>query len=294
MGIELLDRLKRLAITAMFSDDDLMEMLVLKGGNLLDAIYNIASRASADVDFSLAGEFKKEELGIMEAKIRRALTGTFQTEGFTVFDINFMERPKRAPPGMPEFWGGYRVEFKAIETKRYEELQDDLQSLRRQAAVLGKNQGKKFSIDISKFEYCVSKREVELDEGFTIYVYTPEMIVFEKIRAICQQMEEYGLVVQNHGRSARARDFFDIYTILQHFEVDFTAQENMQLINCIFDAKRVPLQLISLIPNYREFHRPDFASVKDTVKTDVDLKDFDFYYDYIVDKCISLKSLWEI
>jgi predicted nucleotidyltransferase component of viral defense system len=294
MGIELLDRLKRLAIIAMFSDDDLMEMLVLKGGNLLDAIYNIASRASADVDFSLAGEFKKEELGIIEGKIRRALTETFQTEGFTVFDINFMERPKQVPPGMPEFWGGYRVEFKAIETKRYGELQDDLQSLRRQAAVLGKNQGKKFSIDISKFEYCVSKREVELDEGLTIYVYTPEMIVFEKIRAICQQMEEYGLVVQNHGRSARARDFFDIYTILQHFEIDFTAQENMQLINCIFDAKRVPLQLIGLIPNYREFHRPDFASVKDTVKTDVDLKDFDFYYDYIIDKCISLKPLWEI
>jgi predicted nucleotidyltransferase component of viral defense system len=133
-----------------------------------------------------------------------------------------------------------------------------------------------------------------LDEGFTIYVYTPEMIVFEKIRAICQQMEEYGIVVQNHGRSARARDFFDIYTILQHFEVDFTAQVNIHLIKCIFEAKRVPLQLISLIQNYREFHRPDFDSVKDTVKTDVELKDFDFYFDYIVEKCLSLKSIWEI
>jgi hypothetical protein len=35
----------------------------------------------------------------------------------------------------------------------------------------------------------------------TIYVYSPEMIVFEKIRAICQQMEEYGLVVPNSGKS---------------------------------------------------------------------------------------------
>ena len=199
--IELLDRLKRLAIIAMFSDDDLMEVLVLKGGNLLDSIYKIASRASADVDFSLQGEFKKEELGLIEAKIRRALTDTFQAEGFTVFDINFSERPKRVPPGMPEFWGGYRIEFKVIEIKRYEELKGNLRALRTGATVLGRNQEKKFSIDISKFEHCISKRELELDEGFTIYVYSPEMIVFEKIRAICQQMEEYGLVVPNSGKS---------------------------------------------------------------------------------------------
>jgi hypothetical protein len=120
------------------------------------------------------------------------------------------------------------------------------------------------------------------------------MIVFEKIRAICQQMEEYGLVVPNSGKSTWARDFFDIYTILQHFDIDFLSRENTQLLSCIFEAKRVPLQLISLISNYREFHRPDFASVRDTVKADVVLKDFDFYFDYIVEKCNSLKSLWEI
>ena len=45
-----LDRIKRLAIVAMFSDDGLMEKLVLKGGNLLDLVYGISTRASLDVD----------------------------------------------------------------------------------------------------------------------------------------------------------------------------------------------------------------------------------------------------
>jgi hypothetical protein len=69
---------------------------------------------------------------------------------------------------MPEFWGGYRIEFKVIEIKRYEELKGNLRALRTGATVLGRNQEKKFSIDISKFEHCISKRELELDEGFTI------------------------------------------------------------------------------------------------------------------------------
>jgi hypothetical protein len=35
------ERIKSIALTALFSDDDLMEMLVLKGGNALNLIYKI-------------------------------------------------------------------------------------------------------------------------------------------------------------------------------------------------------------------------------------------------------------
>lgn len=294
MDLELLARLKRLAIIAMFSDDDLMDILVLKGGNLLDAIYAIASRSSMDVDFSMPGEFSAEELGLMEAKIRKALTDTFKAEGFTVFDFNFMIRPKKGlSPDLSDFWGGYRVEFKVIETKRYEQLHNDQHSLRMASISLGKSHEKKFLIDISKFEFCASKREMDLEEGYTIYVYSPEMIVFEKIRAICQQMPEYDVVIPQVGKSARARDFFDIYTILQRWKIDFMEQENIELLQNIFAAKRVPLYLIEIIPQYREFHRPDFSSVKDTIKADVELKEFDFYFDYVIDKLVPLKALWK-
>jgi len=295
MDIKLLDRLKRLAIIAMFSDDDLMEMLVLKGGNLLDTIYNIASRASVDVDFSMEGEFQEEDFELIKEKIQRALVGTFEAEGFTVFDLNLLKRPKKDLPSVTcAFWGGYRLEFKVIESSKYEKLKHDQRSLRMGSVTLGKNHERKFIIDISKFEYCAPKREMDLDEGYTIYVYTPEMIVFEKIRAICQQMPEYDAVVPSSGKSARARDFFDIYTILEHYEIDFMAEDNLVLLQNIFVAKKVPLWLIGRIQEYMEFHRPDFASVRDTVKAGTELRDFDFYFNYVIERCAPLKTLWEI
>src|SRR5690349_206651 len=110
MDLELLARLKRLVIIAMFSDDDLMDILVLKGGNLLDSIYAIAYRSSMDVDFSMEGEFSEEEHGRIEAKIRKALSDTFQAEGFTIFDMTFRVRPKKGRSAdLCDFWGGYRV-----------------------------------------------------------------------------------------------------------------------------------------------------------------------------------------
>ena len=46
-----LERIKRLIIIALVSDDYLMETLVLKGGNALSVAYELSSRASFDLDF---------------------------------------------------------------------------------------------------------------------------------------------------------------------------------------------------------------------------------------------------
>lgn len=293
MDIQRLEQIKRLTIIAMFSDDDLMERLVLKGGNALDIVHKVALRASVDVDFSIENEFRKEELELIEAKINKVLQETFRAERYEVFDITFVEKPKRISSDMAEFWGGYVVEFKIIEFDKYKQLAEDYNALRRNATVVGGNQKKKFRIDISKFEYCNPKQEWDL-EGYTIYVYTPEMIALEKLRAICQQMPEYDEEVKDPSRSARARDFFDIYTVLEHFNISLTAKENIELLNNIFDAKRVPLAFIGRIHNYREYHRSDFDAVKDTVKSGIQLRDFDFYFDYVLKKCEALKSLWEV
>ena len=117
------------------------------------------------------------------------------------------------------------------------------------------------------------------------------MIVFEKLRAICQQMPEY---TPNTTKTARARDFFDIYAVIEHFKIDFTLLDNLSLLKNIFEAKKVNLSLIGQINQYREYHRPDFASVEATAKPSVKLKTFDYYFDYVVDKCKCLQSLWEI
>jgi len=289
MDFEHLEKVKKLTIIAMFSDDDLMHKLVLKGGNALDIVHKVAQRGSVDLDFSIENEFK-EELAIIEEKIQKTLRDTFKAEGYEVFDITFVKRPEKISPEMASFWGGYVVEFKIIETAKYKQLASNIQSLRRQATVVGGGQKRKIKIDISKFEYCRTKQESELD-GFTIYVYTPEMIVFEKLRAICQQMPEYAMMVKDPSRSPRARDFFDIYIVLESFKIDLTTAENIDLLKNIFAAKKVPLELIPRIEEYREFHRENFAAVKDTVKMTTQLKDFDFYFNYVVEQCGTLKSL---
>jgi len=52
-----LEQIKKLAVIAMFSDDELMEQLVLKGGNALDLVHRLSTRGSLDVDFSMQSDF---------------------------------------------------------------------------------------------------------------------------------------------------------------------------------------------------------------------------------------------
>ena len=276
----------------MFSDDDLMDMLVLKGGNALDIIYRLAQRSSKDVDFSIANEFSRKDFEKIKSKIENTLKNTFKPEGFIVFDVKLTEKPVRISPDMEKFWGGYQVEFKIIETENYNKHQYDIESLRRNATVIEKNNRKIFRIDISKFEYCDSKQEYDLD-GYTIYVYSPEMIIAEKLRAICQQMPEYSKLVRSPSQSARARDFFDIYTVMTNFEIDLLKKSNKNLIKNIFLAKKVPLNLIAKIKNHREYHRIDFESVQATVKPSIELKAFDYYFDYVLKVCEQLETLWK-
>ena len=49
--------IRRTAITALFSDDMLLDRLVLKGGNALSLVYELTSRTSLDLDFSMANAF---------------------------------------------------------------------------------------------------------------------------------------------------------------------------------------------------------------------------------------------
>ena len=294
LDLEFLERIKTLAIVAMFSDDDLMERLVLKGGNALDIVYKVSTRASIDLDFSVDGDF--DSFDVLRDKISRALRRTFQEQGFVVFDFRIQQAPPVISEDMRDFWGGYQVEFKIIERSKYEEFGGDIDAVRLRALGVGKTKevGKspssKFSIQLSKHEYCRDK-EAHLLEGYTVYVYAPVAFVCEKVRAICQQMPEYVKMVRSHP-SARARDFVDIQTAAEAFRIDFHSKESRQVIRGMFDAKRVPLRLIGEIHRHREFHREDFAAVRATVKPDVQLREFDYYFDYVVDRCAVLEPLW--
>jgi predicted nucleotidyltransferase component of viral defense system len=282
MDRERFKQIKHLAIIALFSDNDLLDMLVLKGGTALE-FYDLDHRLSLDLDFSIDGEFK-QDLSTIREKIEAALQDTFREAGYIVFDVKFKERPNRLSPDLADFWGGYILEFKVIELEKHEQLFAKIDSLRRNATVVGPLNKRTFNIEISKHEYCEPKQDNELN-GYTIYTYPPPMLVCEKIRAICQQMPEYGEIVRSSSQTARARDFYDIYILIERYRIDLTSEGNIDLLKKIFAAKRVPLHLIKKIHETKEFHREDFTSVKATVGDSSGLNDFDFYFNYIVANC---------
>ncbi|MCK5708687.1 MAG: nucleotidyl transferase AbiEii/AbiGii toxin family protein [Candidatus Aureabacteria bacterium] len=292
MKIELkqLENIRKLAIIAMVSDDDLFQRLVLKGGNAIDFIYHAAGRSSLDVDFSMEKDFKKNEIEIFGGKIRKSIEKTYLENGYYPFDIKFTQRPKRKSEQQPNFWGGYLVEFKLLDKNEYESLKTNIEKQRREAIIIDKEGKRIFKIDISKYEFCSKKEKKQLND-YTVYVYTPTMLIFEKLRALCQQMPEYKKII-HCATSPRSKDFVDIYFLNQKYPINIKAKENKNLLLNIFKIKDVPLNFLEKIKNHKEFYRRDYDSVKDTVKTGIKLKSFDFYFNEVLEIIETLKIFW--
>ncbi len=286
-----LEQIKRVAVTAMFADDELFDNLVLKGGNALNLIHQLGSRASLDLDFSMQHDFPESQEEFCQ-RVCLALNKTFIQNGYAVFDVKMEIKPKAITLDMADFWGGYAVEFKLIPLALYEVHKADIVKLRKQAVSIG--QGKKFLIDVSRFEYTVGKQEAYLD-GYRIYVYSPQMIVCEKLRAICQQMPEYGPVIKRaRPGSARARDFLDIHVLMTKLCIDLELEENLRILSGMFQVKRVPISFLGKIAEFREFHRADFPSVLATVDAASKLEEFDYYFDFVLEQVAKLKPLWNV
>ena len=276
--------IRQVTVTAIFSDDWLLDHLVLKGGNALNLVYDLGGRTSLDLDFSMRADFP--DLEDARRRIFHALRERFDAAGYVVFDEQFDPKPRLRGEDAKPWWGGYEVRFKLIEREKYERLKARVEKLRLNAMVTGAGQERTFSIDVSKFEYTEGKAKRELDY-FTIYVYTPEMIAIEKLRAICQQMPEY----EHRGRStARARDFYDIHRVVTKLDVDLAKRDNIELAKHIFAAKRVPLEFLSKIAAQRQFHRRDWPAVQASALDAVD--GFDFYFDFVLSQVDRLKVLW--
>ena len=148
---------------------------------------------------------------MLKRRIFQALTDRFDSAGYVVFDESFEAKPKLDTPDVRPWWGGYELKFKLIDKGKYEALKHRQEKMRIDALVVGPRQERTFIVDLSKHEYTVGKVARELDY-YPIYVYTVEMTVIEKLRALCQQMPEYGLRGRRAG--ARARDFYDIHVVV--------------------------------------------------------------------------------
>ena len=60
----------------------------------------------------------------------------------------------------------------------------------------------------------------------------------------------------------------------------------------MFTLKKVPLELIDKISETYDFHNLDYESLKATVPTHLEVKEFKFYFDFVVEKVKKLNSLW--
>lgn len=267
----------------MFSDDSLMEQLVLKGGNALRVAYGIGNRASLDFDFSLPSDFADPDDA--KRRILGSLRDRFDSAGYVLFDEVFEEIPLWRDDG--ESSKGYSIRFKLIEKERYGRLKGDLPAMQRSAQTVDEGtQQRTFTIEISKDEYCGDKRRVSLDD-YSIYVYSPTMIAIEKLRAICQQMPEYTL---RKYKTSRARDFYDIRTLIEVLGVNLSAPESLELFKRIFAAKEVPLRLLRRIPDYRAFHEAGWAYVVSSAEKAP--APFDSYFDFVIHEIERLEPLW--
>lgn len=288
LGAEL-ETIKKAGIVAMFADDDLMDVLVLKGGNAMDVVLGVHSRASVDLDFSMGQDL---DYAVVRPKLDRALKSTFDLHGYVAFDVRLSPRPGKMPEELAAFWGGYLVEFKLISKRRAGEVDHDVETMRREAIRLG--EGSKFTIDISRHEYVDGKVERELD-GYRIFVYSPEMIVCEKLRAICQQMPEYASIIKRNGLgNQRARDFVDIEALVRKFGVDLASDRAKHIVTEMFAMKRVPLEFLGLIPDTKDFHALGFEEVRAAMRPGVKVEPFDYYFDFVIDQCTRLEALWHM
>ncbi|MBE0564326.1 MAG: nucleotidyl transferase AbiEii/AbiGii toxin family protein [Krumholzibacteria bacterium] len=278
--------IRHTVVTAIFSDDSLSGLLMLKGGNALELVHGVIHRGSLDIDLATPEDLG--DAGEVERRLFAALRGGFGAAGFAVFDERFGPRPRVLGPSKPPTWGGYLAEFKLIARDDARRLGGDIGRMRREAQAIGPGQQRTFRIEISKFEYCAAGMAADVG-GCVVRVYTLEMCALEKLRALCQQMDEYPYTAG--ARRPRARDFYDIQAIVERGNVDLGTAANLELCRAIFAAKDVLPDLLGMLAATREFHRPDWDQVRLTVPGR--LMDFDYYFDYVVRLVVpKLQALW--
>lgn len=278
--------IRDIVLTSIFGNDDLYDKLTLKGGNAL-ALQGVNVRASQDLDFSISHGINLDQQ-TYEPIFEDSLSNGFNTKGYKVINFSFIPKPPKKRLNAPEkgsltdsssiIWGGYHIKFGIIKYDLYNELvQKKANNIGAHAETIGKNK-KLIEIDISKDEYTKNREKKDLN-GFTIYIYTPLMIVYEKVRASCQQLPQYRI----NGQKERARDLFDIYELTStnpSLLEQVTSKNNIDILIRMFEIKLVKFKLLTKLDSYTEQLRSDYENnVIPQIKT-AEKPSFDFLMDY--------------
>lgn len=259
-----------LAIIAIYRNPKLSNELFLKGGSAMRLFDGLTSRQSIDADFSILGEVGDiaEYFDEIEVSLRTA----FNEKGFDLIDFRSIRKPNVKRQDRPEWWGGWACGFKLV---AHEHRGKSLNARRRYALIPAGSNSSIINLDISEHEYC-GKRRTKIIQGVRILGYSREMIVLEKLRAICQQHPEYAYRLSKN----RSRDFYDIHELTVDFDDDFVSRCRFHL-KRVFDAKEVPLWILKELWNdsFIDEQRRGFDQVRDTVIGPV--QDFDVYVEHV-------------
>jgi len=261
-----IDEVIKETIIAIYSDPAPSINLFLKGGSAMRLFDNLTSRLSIDIDFSIDAAVDDETgfFNDMESKIGRR----FRELNFDIIDFNCIKRPKKKSKGQPDWWGGWVIEFKIVSYVH----QGKTPEVQRKNALIpvGANSSK-ITVEISEHEYCKNGRTKSIN-GVEILGYSRELIVLEKIRAICQQHPDY-LYKSSKNRS---RDFYDIYELTANADDDFTHRCSHH-IEKVFNAKGVSVEFLRSLwdEEFIDIQRKGFDQVRNTVQGKV--HNFDVY-----------------
>lgn len=265
-----IDEVLTLTIVGIYRSPLLSKELFLKGGSALRLLDDLTSRLSIDADFSVAESIKGEKKFFNAMKT--SVGAEFRKLKYDIIDFKVEKRPKRKRKGYPALWGGWACEFKLVSFKHRGK---DLVNKRRNALIPEGANSSKIIVEISEHEYCGKKR-IRKIQGVEVLGYSRELLVLEKLRAICQQHPDYLYRLSKN----RARDFYDIYELTEDADNGFAGRCS-EHINKVFEAKEVPLEFISSLwdETFVDEQRRGFDEVRDTVSGDV--HDFDVYLEHL-------------
>lgn len=231
---------------------------------------NLTSRLSIDADFSVNTNIDNESKFFRDLK--SSVGARFRRERFDIIDFEWNRKPKKVRAKYPAWWGGWLCEFKLVS---FQHRGKSLEAKRRNALIPDGANSSKVTVEISKHEYC-GKRRTKTIQGVKIIGYSRELLVLEKIRAICQQHPDYAY----RSSKNRARDFYDIYELTADTDDCFLSACSSQ-IEKVFRAKEVPLTILASLweVDFIDGQRRGFDEVRDTVIGKI--HDFDVYVEHL-------------
>lgn len=257
-------------IIALYRVPELSTTLFLKGGSAMRLFDNLTSRLSIDADFSMAGQIEDDKAFFNAVQLN--IGKHFRELKFDMIDFKWRRKPKRKKSDRPAWWGGWLAEFKLVSLAHRGK---SIEAKRRHALIPEASNTSKIEVEISEHEYC-GKRRTKWIQGVKILGYSRELLVLEKIRAICQQHPDYAYRLSKN----RSRDFYDIYTLTESTDDHFSYRCRHH-IEKVFEAKKVPLTILKDLwsDDFIDEQRRGFDQVKDTVSGKV--HGFDVYVEHL-------------